>query len=88
MSSKETSRITVEKTWKLFMGGAFPRSESGRSIEVTDERGRFKAHVCRSSRKDFRNAVEAATKAANGWSARSGYNRGQILHRMAEMGRT
>jgi len=85
MSSKETSRITVEKTWKLFMGGAFPRSESGRSIEVTDEQGRFKAHVCRASRKDFRNAVEAAAKAASGWSARSGYNRGQILHRMAEM---
>ena len=85
MNTKEPKRITVEKTWKLFMGGAFPRSESGRSIEITDERGRFQAHVCRASRKDFRNAVEAAEKAAEGWSARTGYNRGQILHRMAEM---
>ena len=85
MTSKEQNRVTVEKTWKLFMGGAFPRSESGRSIEVTDGSGRFKAHVCRASRKDFRNAVEAAEKAANGWQSRTGYNRGQILHRMAEM---
>lgn len=85
MSSKEHNRVTVEKTWKLFMGGAFPRSESGRSLEVTDGEGRFKAHVCRSSRKDFRNAVEAAEKASAGWQGRSGYNRGQILHRMAEM---
>jgi len=78
-------RLDVTKTYKLFINGAFPRSESGRSLEVAGERGRTIAHLCRASRKDFRNAVEAARKAQPGWASRSAYNRGQILYRMAEM---
>ena len=85
MSTQDTRRIGVAKTWKLFMGGAFPRTESGRSIELLGESGELVAHICRASRKDLRNAVEMANGAASGWSGRSGYNRGQILHRIAEM---
>lgn len=78
-------RIEVQKTWKLFIGGAFPRSESGRTTIVLDSKGRELAHVCRASRKDLREAVEKATTASAGWAARSAYNRGQILYRLAEM---
>ena len=85
MSTQDKTRIGVAKTWKLFMGGAFPRTESGRSIELLAENGEFVAHICRASRKDLRNAVEVANGACTGWSRRSGYNRGQILHRIAEM---
>ena len=85
MSTQENNRIGVAKTWKLFMGGAFPRTESGRSIELLSDQGELVAHVCRASRKDVRNAVELANAASSGWAARSGYNRGQILHRIAEM---
>ncbi len=79
------SRLTVTKTYKLFVGGGFPRSESGRSLPVTDARGKVLAHLCRASRKDLREAVEAARKALPGWKRRDAYNRGQILYRMAEM---
>lgn len=78
-------RLGIAKTWKLFIGGAFPRTESGRSAILHDEKDRVIAHLCRGSRKDLRNAVEVARKALDGWAARDAYNRGQILYRMAEM---
>jgi len=78
-------RLRVRKTYKLFIGGAFPRSESGRSYVVNDHRGEFLAHASRASRKDVRDAVVAARKAFGGWSGRTPYNRGQILYRIAEM---
>lgn len=79
------ARVTVLKTYKLFIGGKFPRTESGRSMPIENTRGDETTHLCRASRKDLRNAVEAATKALGGWSTRTAYNRGQILYRMAEM---
>lgn len=79
------SRIAVRKTYKLYIGGAFPRSESGRTLPVSDAQGGFVAHTSRASRKDFRNAVAAARKAQSGWEARTAFNRGQILYRIAEM---
>lgn len=80
------ARQRIMKTYKLFIGGRFPRSESGRSIEVTDlKTDAVIAHICRASRKDLRDAVEAARKAQPVWAARDAYNRGQILYRMAEM---
>jgi acyl-CoA reductase-like NAD-dependent aldehyde dehydrogenase len=80
-----SERLSVRKTYKLFIGGAFPRSESGRSYEVTDAKGAFLANASRASRKDVRDAVSAARKAFGGWSGRTPYNRGQILYRVAEM---
>ena len=79
------SRKNILKTYKIFIGGAFPRTESGRYYQVEDSQGKLLANVCRSSRKDFRNAVVAARKAFGGWSGRSSFNRGQILYRIAEM---
>ena len=79
------SRLTVTKTYKLYIGGDFPRSESGRSLPVHDHNERVIAHIAHASRKDLRNAVVAARKAVPGWMARTGYNRGQIIYRMAEM---
>lgn len=79
------SRLTVRKTYKLYIGGAFPRSESGRTYPVADAEGAFVANVARASRKDVRDAVVAAAKAFSGWAARTPYNRGQILYRAAEM---
>lgn len=78
-------RLGVLKTYKLFIGGKFPRTESGRSLAVTDGAGQTIAHVCRASRKDLRDAVESARGAFAGWSGATAYNRGQILYRMAEM---
>ncbi|TDD84052.1 aldehyde dehydrogenase family protein [Actinomadura darangshiensis] len=80
-----SERLAVRKTYKLFIGGAFPRSESGRSYVVTDAKGRFIANASQASRKDARDAVVAARKAFAGWSGRTAYNRGQILYRVAEM---
>ncbi|MFI0373623.1 aldehyde dehydrogenase family protein [Actinomadura sp. 1N219] len=80
-----SERLAVRKTYKLFIGGAFPRSESGRSYAVTDAKGRFVANASQASRKDARDAVTAARKAFPGWSGRTAYNRGQILYRVAEM---
>lgn len=77
--------IDVRKTYKLFIGGAFPRSESGRSYEVTDDTGSFLANAVRASRKDVRDAVTAARKASSSWATTTGYNRGQILYRVAEI---
>ncbi len=79
------SRIDVRKTYKLYVGGAFPRSESGRSYVVEDARGRFLANAAHASRKDARDAVQAARKAFSGWSARTPYNRGQVVYRVAEV---
>jgi acyl-CoA reductase-like NAD-dependent aldehyde dehydrogenase len=80
-----SDRLEVRKTYKLYVGGAFPRSESGRSYVVTDADGGFLANASRASRKDVRDAVVAARTAFGGWSARTAYNRAQILYRVAEM---
>ena len=79
------SRIAVRKTYKLYIGGAFPRSESGRSYVVTDHKGGFLANAALASRKDARDAVTAARKAFAGWSGATAYNRGQVLYRVAEL---
>ena len=79
------SRIDVRKTYKLFIGGEFPRSESGHSYVVNDVRGRFVANAALSSRKDARDAVAAARKAFPGWAGRTAYNRGQVVYRVAEV---
>ncbi len=80
-----SDRLDVRKTYKLYIGGAFPRSESGRSYAVTDTKGRFLANAAQASRKDARDAVVAARKAFPGWSGATPYNRGQVLYRVAEM---
>jgi len=80
-----TSRIPVLKTYKLYLGGAFPRSESGRSYPVSSHNGTFLANAALASRKDARDAVAAARKAFAGWSGATAYNRGQVLYRVAEM---
>ena len=79
------ARLSVFKTYKLYVGGKFPRSESGRVYEVTDSKGKWLANAPQSSRKDARDAVVAARKAFGGWSGATAYNRGQILYRIAEM---
>jgi len=79
------SRLEVLKTYKLYIGGKFPRTESGRSIAISDADGAVVAHTCRASRKDLRNAVEAALAAQPAWAGANAYLRGQILYRMAEM---
>jgi acyl-CoA reductase-like NAD-dependent aldehyde dehydrogenase len=78
-------RAEVRKTYKLFVGGAFPRSESGRSYVVSDAKGRFLANAAYASRKDARDAVQAARKAFPGWAGRTPYNRGQVVYRVAEV---
>ena len=79
------ARIDVRKTYKLYIGGAFPRTESGRSYLVNASDGSPIANACRASRKDVRDAVRAARKAADGWADRTAMNRGQILYRVAEL---
>jgi len=79
------ARLPIQKTYKLYIGGKFPRTESGRYLQVRDEKGTLVANVCRASRKDFRMAVVAARKAQSGWASRTPFNRGQVLYRMAEM---
>ncbi|MFE0374455.1 aldehyde dehydrogenase family protein [Streptomyces inhibens] len=80
-----SDRLSVFKTYKLYVGGKFPRSESGRVYEVTDSKGTWLANAPLASRKDARDAVVAARKAFGGWSGATAYNRGQILYRIAEM---
>jgi acyl-CoA reductase-like NAD-dependent aldehyde dehydrogenase len=80
-----TDRLTVAKTYKLYVGGAFPRSESGRSYPVTGADGTLLAHAALASRKDVRDAVTAARAAFPGWAGTTAYNRGQVLYRVAEM---
>ncbi len=84
-ASGDAGRLAVRKTYKLFIGGAFPRSESGRSYPVTAPDGTLLAHAALASRKDARDAVAAARKAFPGWSGATAYNRGQVLYRVAEM---
>ncbi len=79
------TRLDVKKTYKLYVGGKFPRSESGRSYAITDTRDRFLANAARASRKDVRDAVLAARSAQPGWAAATAYNRGQVLYRVAEV---
>jgi acyl-CoA reductase-like NAD-dependent aldehyde dehydrogenase len=79
------SRIEVRKTYKLYIGGAFPRSESARTYEVADSKGRFLANAALASRKDARDAVVAARKAQPGWAGATAYNRAQVLYRVAEV---
>ena len=79
------SRIDVMKTYKLYIGGKFPRSESGRVYEINDAKGKFLANPCLASRKDLRDSVVAARSALSGWSSATAYNRGQILYRVAEV---
>ena len=79
------TRLNVRKTYKLYINGEFPRTESGRSYPVLGEGGKLLANACRGSRKDLRNAVVAARKALGGWSGKTAYNRGQILYRIAEV---
>jgi acyl-CoA reductase-like NAD-dependent aldehyde dehydrogenase len=78
-------RLEVRKTYKLFVGGAFPRSESGRSYAVHAADGELLAYAAQASRKDLRDAVMAARRAVAGWSGATAYNRGQVLYRVAEM---
>jgi acyl-CoA reductase-like NAD-dependent aldehyde dehydrogenase len=85
VSDRAPDRLSVRKTYKLYIGGSFPRSESGRSYPVTAADGRFLANAALASRKDARDAVTAARKAFPGWSRATAYNRGQILYRMAEL---
>ncbi|MDX8032513.1 aldehyde dehydrogenase family protein [Lentzea sp. BCCO 10_0856] len=80
-----SDRITVAKTYKLYIGGKFPRSESGRSYPVSDAKGTFLANAAQGSRKDARDAVAAARKAFGSWSGATAYNRGQVLYRVAEV---
>ncbi|HJQ04071.1 MAG TPA: aldehyde dehydrogenase family protein [Nocardioides sp.] len=79
------ARVDVRKTYKLYINGAFPRSESGHTFEVTDAKGRFLANASKASRKDARDAVVAARAAFPKWSARTAYNRGQVVYRIAEV---
>jgi acyl-CoA reductase-like NAD-dependent aldehyde dehydrogenase len=79
------SRLTIPKTYKLYIGGAFPRSESGRSYEVLSPKGAFLANAAQGSRKDARDAVVAARAAQAGWADATAYNRGQVLYRIAEL---
>lgn len=79
------ARLNVRKTYKLYINGEFPRTESGRFYAVTGKGGELLANACRGSRKDLRNAVAAARKAQGGWSGKTAYNRGQILYRIAEV---
>jgi len=79
------NRIAVAKTYKIYIGGKFPRTESGRYFTLEDKQSNVIANLCRGSRKDFRNAVVAARKAQHGWASASAYLRGQVLYRVAEM---
>lgn len=80
-----SSRIEIKKTYKLFINGAFPRSESGRTYEIKDTKGDFIANMPLASRKDLRDAVVAARAAQHGWNSASAFNKGQVLYRIAEM---
>jgi acyl-CoA reductase-like NAD-dependent aldehyde dehydrogenase len=80
-----SDRLAVRKTYKLYVNGAFPRSESGRTYEVTDAKGHFLANAAWASRKDARDAVVAARSAFPKWAAMTAYNRGQVLYRVAEV---
>ena len=80
-----SGRLEVMKTYKLYINGSFPRTESGRSYEITSNKGEFLANACLASRKDLRDAVVAARAAQPGWAKATAFNRGQIMYRIAEM---
>jgi len=84
-AARKTERLPVMKTYKIFIGGKFPRTESGRYYQPKGNDGKPLANICRSSRKDVRDAVIAARGAVSGWAGRSAFNRGQILYRIGEM---
>ena len=84
-AKQQESRVPIAKTYKIYIDGKFPRTESGRYVTLDDGKGRVIANVCRGSRKDFRNAIVAARKAQAGWAGTNAYLRGQILYRIAEM---
>jgi acyl-CoA reductase-like NAD-dependent aldehyde dehydrogenase len=79
------SHLTIPKTYKLYIGGKFPRSESGRVYEITTAKGEFLANAAKASRKDARDAIVAARAASSGWAGATAYNRGQVLYRIAEV---
>src|SRR6201992_2003701 len=79
------AHLAVPKTYKLYIGGKFPRSESGRTYEVVTTKGAFLANAAKASRKDARDAVVAARAALGGWAGATAYNRGQVLYRIAEL---
>ncbi|MES2837469.1 MAG: aldehyde dehydrogenase family protein [Bacteroidota bacterium] len=79
------SHLEILKTYKIFIGGQFPRTESGRYYPLNDKKGNLIANMCLSSRKDFRNAAVAARGAQGAWASRAAFNRGQILYRIAEV---
>jgi acyl-CoA reductase-like NAD-dependent aldehyde dehydrogenase len=83
--AKQKQRIAVAKTYKIYIDGKFPRTESGRYFTLEDKQGNVIANMCRGSRKDFRNSVVAARKAQTSWAKASAYLRGQIIYRIAEM---
>ncbi len=83
--AKQEQRISVAKTYKIYIDGKFPRTESGRYFALEDKKGNVIANMCRGSRKDFRNSVVAARKAQTSWANASAYLRGQIIYRIAEM---
>jgi acyl-CoA reductase-like NAD-dependent aldehyde dehydrogenase len=84
-AKSSTERLAVAKTYKIYIGGKFPRTESARYYPLEDKKGAVIANICRGSRKDFRNAMVAARGAQSGWASASAYLRGQILYRIAEM---
>ncbi len=85
LTARLTERLEVRKTYKLYIGGQFPRTESGRAYEVFDARGRLLANACRATRKDIRDAVRAARRAVPDWAGKTAFNRSQILYRIAEL---
>src|SRR5215217_973623 len=89
-ATEESTRLPILKTYKVYIGGKFPRTESGRYYLLKDAKGDAIANMCLCSRKDFRESVVAARNAQSSWASKSAYNRGQILYRIAEMleGRT
>src|SRR3954454_5337644 len=84
-ATEQSHRLPVLKTYKIYIGGKFPRTESGRYYLLKDARGKAIANICLCSRKDFRESVVAARAAQPGWASKSAYNRAQILYRIAEM---
>jgi len=84
-NGQSNKSLRVQKTYKLYIGGKFPRTESGRVFKLRNKNGELLANICQGSRKDFRAAVVAARNAQSGWAARSAYNRGQIIYRIAEI---
>ncbi len=85
MAKRKEARLSVLKTYKLYIGGQFPRTESGRYFKSVSKQGELVSNICLASRKDVRNAIVIARKAQCGWAGRTAFNRGQILYRMAEM---